>query len=111
MHPLSYTYIANICVYVCVRALEQASERASERESERARERDNTVYANMYIENMNRETQAHRDNGKKRTHEKHTHTHNVKVYISLPWCVRGTLLDLRLERGSINSFRALLRLF
>jgi hypothetical protein len=68
----------------------------------------------MYIENMNRETQAHRDNGKKRTHEKHTHTHNVKeyaTYISLPWCVRDTLLDLRLERGSINSFRALLRLF
>jgi hypothetical protein len=65
----------------------------------------------MYIENMNRETQAHRDNEK---NEKQTHTHNVKVYttyISLPWCVRGTLLDLRLERGSINSFRALLRLF
>ncbi len=84
----------------------------------------------MYIDNMNRETQAHTDNGHihirkhvhreyeqrdtstqrqyKKTHarETHTHTHNVKVYttyISLPWCVRGTLLDLRLERGSINS--------
>jgi hypothetical protein len=35
------------------------------------------TYANMYIENMNRETQAHRDNGKKHTHEKHTNTHTM----------------------------------
>ena len=85
MHPLSYTYIANICVYVCVRALEQASERARERERERARARERArevilsiyKYANMYVEDMNRETQAHRDNGKKRTHEKHSHTHTM----------------------------------
>ena len=81
MHPLSYTYIANICVYVCVRALEQASERARERERERAREVILSIYkyANMYIENMNRETQAHRDNGKK-MHEKQTHTHTMSKY-------------------------------
>ncbi len=73
-------------MYVCVRALEQASERAreKERDRERARERVREVilsiykYANMYIENMNRETQAHRDNEE---NEKQTHTHTMPKYI------------------------------
>ncbi len=60
----------------------RASER--ERERERARERAREVilsiykYANMYRENMNRETQAHRDNGK---NEKQKHTHTMSKYI------------------------------
>jgi hypothetical protein len=58
----------------------------------------------MYIENMNRKTQTQKM--KKKTHARETHTHNEHVYttyIPLPWCVRGTLFDRKLERESQSA--------
>ena len=97
------------------------SEREGEREREREREGEVILYIqihkHVHREYEQRDTKTEREGKKKHTRE--THTHNVNAYttqISLHRCVRGTLIDLKLERGSINallgfyecSFRALL---